>query len=58
MEVGLGLKTMVVKGVSSSCSALLMEDDLTPGVKMEENRVTSFSSVLLSLGWSSSCLLE
>ena len=38
------------KGVCSSSSALLILEDLTPGVKMVENIATSSLRDLLSLG--------
>ena len=57
-DVGLGLSTMVEKGVCSSSSALLILEDLIPGVNMEVNMVTSIWRLLLSLGCSSSCLLS
>ena len=57
-DVGLGLSTMGVNGVSSSSSASLMALELTAGVNIEENNVTSASRDLLSLGCKNSFLLE
>ena len=47
-DVGLGLRTIGEKGVSLSSSAVLILDDLTPGVKIDEKSVTSCCRV----GWS------
>ena len=58
IDVGLGLRTIGEKGVSLSSKALLMEEELTPGVKMAEKNVTSSSKVRFSAGCINSFLLE
>ena len=58
IDVGLGLRTIGQKGVSLSSRALLIDEELTPGVKIDSKRVTSASRVLLSGGCRSSFLFE
>ena len=58
MEVGLGLRTMGVKGVSLSVSAFLMDEELMAGLMVAENNATSSSRVLLGEGCIISSLHE